>query len=108
MRIQIDIKPLSINRAFKGRRFKTKDYEDYEKEVLLLLPKCDKIKGEVAVYLEFYLKNAKRIDVDNLEKLLLDIIVKKGYIEDDRKIWILQARKFISKVDYIIIEITKI
>ena len=35
--MRINIKPLSINCAFQGRRFKTPKYKAYEAEVLLKL-----------------------------------------------------------------------
>ena len=41
--MKIEIKPLSINKCFQGRRFKTNDYKNYEKELLLKLPKLPKV-----------------------------------------------------------------
>jgi hypothetical protein len=35
---KIEIKPLSINKAWKGRRFKTKEHVNYCKRIELLLP----------------------------------------------------------------------
>ena len=52
-----NIKPLSINKAFQGRRFRTKDYKDYLDSLHLLGGKFDTIKGDVAVTIEWYLKN---------------------------------------------------
>ena len=34
----IDIKPLSVNKMWQGRRYKTYEYQKYEKEFLYLLP----------------------------------------------------------------------
>ena len=39
MHYKINIKPFSINKAFKGRRFKTNECNIFIKEVLFLLPK---------------------------------------------------------------------
>ena len=36
--IKVEIKPLSVNAAWQGRRFKTEAYKKYEKEVLSALP----------------------------------------------------------------------
>ena len=83
--IKIPIKPLSINVAFQGRRFKTKKCKQYEHDVFIHLPN-NKIKGYVKITYEFYLRNFKMTDADNLVKVLQDCIVKKGIIEDDRKI----------------------
>ena len=38
----IDLKPLSVNDAWKGRRFKTDEYKTYIKHMLLLLPSSSK------------------------------------------------------------------
>ena len=32
------IKPLSVNEAWQGKRFKTNSYKSYEKDVMRLLP----------------------------------------------------------------------
>ena len=37
--VHIDIKPLSVNEAWQGRRFKSKKYEEYQNTLLWLLPK---------------------------------------------------------------------
>ena len=34
----LKIKPLSVNQVWQGKRFKTKTYKDYEKNVLAILP----------------------------------------------------------------------
>ncbi len=90
------IKPLSINKAWQGRRFKTKDYKNYERDLLYILQKQEMIKGEVAINIDFYFKYPKKCDIDNPVKCLVDILVKKGYIEDDRKIMKMDLRKFQS------------
>ena len=96
-----------MNRVWQGRRFKTKDYLDYEKELLYELPYQKIITGDVKVSIDFYLKSIKRPDIDNFAKPLLDILVKKKYIEDDRKIMDLRLRKFIGEPETILIMIEK-
>ena len=82
-----DTKPLSVNEAWQGRRFKTKKYEDYEKELFAVFGKAKKpIEGPVEIEYAFHLVNANRTDLDNLIKPLQDIIVKLGYLKDDRQI----------------------
>lgn len=107
METKIPIHALSINQAFQGRRFKTNLYKSYEREMLILLPKYKQIKGWVSVWYEFGLTNKSFgiSDVGNLEKLLSDIIVKRGYIEDDRKILDLHLRKVQSSYSYVKIKI---
>jgi len=81
---KIEIRPLSVNACWQGRRFKTPEYKAYEEEMLLRLPKEKMIKGNVEVYIVFFFKYPTKRDVDNCIKPILDIFVKKGYIEDDR------------------------
>lgn len=80
-------KPLSVNEAWRGKRFKTPKYLSYETEMLLLLPNKKKVSGYVEVVYRFGIpQRFDVIDVGNFEKLISDIIVKKGYIDDDSKI----------------------
>jgi len=110
MEVKISTQALSINRAFQGRRFKTNLYKTYEQIMLTLLPKQPIVKGWVEVWYEFGLtaKSFGISDVGNLEKLLSDILVKKGYIEDDRKILDLHLKKVLYSNYYIKIKICPI
>lgn len=98
MNFTLAIKPLSINKAFQGRRFKTKECKNYCKELAAILPK-ESIKGYVCIHYKFYLKNWKMTDGDNLVKVLTDEIVRKGIIEDDRKIMTYIIQKYPAKTD---------
>jgi Holliday junction resolvase RusA-like endonuclease len=94
--MRIEIKPLSVNKAWQGRRFKTKEYKDYQEEVLLLLPKiniCKKSKLKLDLVFGF---SNKMSDIDNPLKPILDILQKK-YGFDDRNIYELSVRKEIVK-----------
>lgn len=106
--MRIQIKPLSVNRCWQGKRFKTNEYKSYEEELLWLLKGNKKKSGFVKVEYKIYLKNYKMSDVGNIEKPLTDIIVKAGLIDDDRFIKKMVLEKFDSEVDYIEIKITKI
>ena len=99
---------MSVNQIFQGRRFKTKEYKKWRKDGLLILPKKKMIEGDVMVELRFGVKYPKKLDVDNLCKGTLDLIVEKGYIEDDRKINLLVASKFKTEKEMIKIIIKKI
>ena len=105
--MRIDIKPLSVNACWQGRRYKTPEYKDFEEECLLLLRNKKMIKGPVVVYYNCYIKNYSRSDVGNFEKPLSDIITKAGLIEDDRFIKKIVMEKFKSKEEYIDIIIEK-
>jgi len=51
--MQIKINPLSVNSAWKGRRFKTDEYKKYESDVLFLLPKME-IAKDCKIHLHLY------------------------------------------------------
>lgn len=105
IQIKVDIKPISINAAFQGKRFKTKQCKDYEKDLWVLLPKKPMVKGEVEVWFDFFLINFSKTDLSNLVKVTEDILVKKGYIEDDRKIVRMHLSKVKSKKDIMTVTI---
>lgn len=100
------MKPLSNNRMWQGRRFKTKDYLAYEEEVGWLLPRHKQVKGFVYIEYDFFLKNFGLRDVDNMIKPLQDILVKNGLIEDDRFIISFKATKWKAKKDSVMVHIT--
>lgn len=80
----IPITPMSINKAFKGRRFKTPMYKKYSKALPLLLPKNYYIpKGKLEIVFHFYFKS-KASDWDNCIKCAQDLICKKYGINDNR------------------------
>lgn len=82
------VKPLSMNRAYRGIRYKTKDYLDYIEDMMILLPKHKTLEIDQPLYLKVRITLPKamffRSDVDNFIKPLLDILVKKEYLVDDR------------------------
>lgn len=80
----IFIKPLSVNRAFQGRRFRTPEYNAYEKHVLLLLPNIELPEPPFKIYFEFGLSNIQA-DLDNPTKPFLDILQKR-YCFNDRHV----------------------
>ena len=88
----IAIKPLSVNQAWQGRRFKTPAYLAFEKALLLLLPQEIAIpEGDLAVMYEFGL-SSKQADWDNPVKPFQDVLQKK-YGFDDRRIVEATVRK---------------
>lgn len=100
-----NIKPLSINKAFQGRRFKTKDYKDYERSLHALGGNFERITGDVEVTFEWYLKNDKMTDIDNPTKCAMDYLTKAGAWEDDRKVRALHIYKYHSDTDYFKVKI---
>jgi Holliday junction resolvase RusA-like endonuclease len=80
MNIKLYIKPLSVNAAWKGRRFKTDKYNRYEKEVLAMLPDYE-IKAFRGLVLTFGFSNVQS-DIDNPTKLIIDILQKRYGVND--------------------------
>lgn len=93
---KLNEKPLSINEAWQGKRFKTPIYKSYEETILLTMPKC-KIDVEQMLRIEFFFGfSNKASDLDNPVKLLLDIAQKK-YGFNDKNVFELNVRKCIVK-----------
>ena len=91
---KINIKPLSVNKVWQGKRFKTKHYKLYERELFYLLPN-DSFKGDLKIDILFGF-SSKLSDIDNPLKPFLDVLVKK-YNFDDRQIFELNVKKEIVK-----------
>jgi hypothetical protein len=79
------IKPLSVNDAWQGRRFKTNEYKVYERAVFYNLPKVKIPKPPYLIHYEFGFSNAGS-DYDNALKPLQDILQKR-YKFNDNDIW---------------------
>ena len=93
---KLNQKPLSVNEAWQGKRFKTPIYKIYEETILLTMPK-GKIDAEQMLRVEFFFGfSNKASDLDNPVKLLLDIAQKK-YGFNDKNIYELNVRKCIVK-----------
>lgn len=97
----LNIKPISINAAFQGRRFKTRVCNQYCHALSLMLPNKKVEADYYEIHFKFYLKNFAMTDEDNLVKLLQDCIVAKGIIKDDRRIVKHILEKFPSTFDRI-------
>jgi Holliday junction resolvase RusA-like endonuclease len=80
MKTRIPIKPLSANRAFRGRRFMTDEYKKFQRDMLLLLPNV-RLESISEVHLHFGF-SSKLSDLDNATKQTIDCIVKKYGIDD--------------------------
>ena len=94
--IEIKISPLSVNKAWKGRRYKTDHYKDFERSLMALLPKNFKIpNNHVKISFVFGFAN-KLSDIDNPLKLVLDILQKK-YGFNDRDVYELSVKKEVVK-----------
>ena len=104
----IKIIPLSINKCWQGKRFKTKVYKSYETELLLKLKNIKISSGKLKLIITFGFSN-KLSDIDNGLKPFIDILQKK-YKFNDRMIYELIVIKEIVKkgeefIEWEIIEI---
>jgi Holliday junction resolvase RusA-like endonuclease len=93
-KIEIKIKALSVNRAWQGKRFKTRSYKDFEQRLLWLLKGNKRVAGKYILNIDFYFKNDKITDLSNCLKTTEDIIVKAGLVDDDRFCREIHLRKF--------------
>jgi len=105
--MKIHIKPLSTNKLFKGRRFRTPEYDVYE---YLILQAITGWKPQIYDKMTFILQvglSSKNADLDNCIKAFVDILQKK-YLFNDSKIYRIEAQKEIVKkgAEYIDVEIT--
>jgi Holliday junction resolvase RusA-like endonuclease len=88
---RLNIKPLSVNQVWQGKRFKTKAYKDYEKELMLRLKPMKIGEGRLSLSV-FVGLSSKNADADNVLKPLIDILQKK-YGFNDRQIYRLTVEK---------------
>ncbi len=80
---KIKVKPLSVNDAWKGQRFKTDEYKIYEQICMLLLPKFTAPGGKLCLYLCFGMSSSSS-DWDNPIKPFQDVMQKRYGFNDNR------------------------
>jgi Holliday junction resolvase RusA-like endonuclease len=87
------VKPLSVNEAWQGRKFKTDKYKKYEEVLLMMLPNIniDFDKQPLELFIEVGFSN-KASDIDNVIKPFVDILQKK-YEFNDKYIYRLLVEK---------------
>jgi len=97
MNYTLQIKPLSVNECFKGKRYRTIKYDVFIRNCLLMLPKTILIpdQNNIKLAIEFGF-SSKASDIDNCCKSFIDCLVKK-YKVDDRYIQELHVFKSIVK-----------
>lgn len=92
---KVDIKPLTVNQAWQGRRFKTPKYNKYIADMMMILPPLTVPDGNLTLDVTFGL-SSKLSDIDNPLKCFIDCLQKK-YGFDDRRIFKLIVEKDIVK-----------
>lgn len=91
----LNIKPLSVNQAWKGRRFKTKAYDKYIRDICMILQPLKVPDGKLDLKIVFGL-SSRAADIDNPLKCFIDCLQKK-YGFDDKMIYRLIVDKVIVK-----------
>ena len=95
--MKIKIKPLSVNQAWKGRRYKTNFYNTYERELLLKLPNkytAPEGKKHLDIVVGF---SSQLSDVDNMLKPFIAILQKKYKFNDKDIFKITIEKKLVAK-----------
>ncbi len=105
-RFKLDgVKALSVNKVWQGRRFKTKDYKDYEKMMFALLPPMQMPPAPYTLKLEIGFSNDAS-DVDNANKPFQDILAKHYHFNDKNIYRVVLDKYLVAKgQEYIIFEI---
>lgn len=90
---RIEVKPMSVNAAWEGRRVKTDEYKAYEQGVLSMLLENNIPEPPYRITLIFGVSNPAS-DIDNPVKLFIDILQKK-YKFNDKEIYEMLVKKVI-------------
>lgn len=91
MMYKIQIKPLSLNSAYRGRRFETPELKAYKTLLALILPRIKVPKGKLEIWYEFGV-SSKNADGDNLHKCVTDAIATQ-YGFNDKMIYEWHGKK---------------
>jgi Holliday junction resolvase RusA-like endonuclease len=89
--VHLDVKPLSLNNAYRGRRFKTSELEQFKKDIGRLLPRLEIPAGPLSVTYTFGV-SSKAADGDNLIKAFQDCL-GECYGFNDKRIYEWHVRK---------------
>lgn len=93
---RLNIKPLSVNEAYRGRRYSTSEHTTFKRLVGYSLKPLDIPKGKLEVYFEFGFSSAGS-DVDNAVKSILDCLQKKYGFNDNRVYKIISEKVIVPK-----------
>lgn len=94
--MKINIKPLSVNALWKGKRFKTNLYSVYEQELFYKLPKLEFDKEAFYKLSVTFGLSSRNSDLSNCVKAFEDVLQKKYGINDNR-IYEIHLKKDIVK-----------
>jgi Holliday junction resolvase RusA-like endonuclease len=93
--VRLNIKPLSLNNAYRGRRFKTPELEQFKRDIMRLLPPDPMWPatghGKLSVRYVFGV-SSKNSDGDNLIKVFQDALAD-CYGFNDKRIYEWHVKK---------------
>lgn len=81
--MKLDIKPLSVNEAYNGRRTRSKAYNSYKRSVLLMLPAIKIPDGNLSISIKWGF-SSHGSDIDNPCKPFIDCLQAKYQFNDNR------------------------
>lgn len=85
LNIELKTKALSVNALYRGRRFRTKKYDEYEQEVWFQLPKANiEVNKGDKLKISYWFGISKLSDLTNCLKGIEDIISKKYGFNDNQ------------------------
>lgn len=87
----LSIKGLSLNHAYRGRRFITPELKQFKRDMMLILPKMSIPVGKLQVVYRFGV-SSKNSDADNLVKTCQDSLAE-CYGFNDKKIYHITVEK---------------
>jgi len=103
-KIHQSVAPLSVNKCWQGKRFKTPEYKAYETKLLYTLPPLTMPAAPYRFYYEFGMSNPLS-DWDNPVKPLQDILQKKYKFNDKdiheatvRKVKVAKGQEYFSVI----------
>ena len=79
--MRLDIKPMSVNEAWKGKIYKSIKYKRYVNDICSILRPCNIPGGHLEIYLKFGF-SSKASDFDNPVKPFVDCLQKKYGFND--------------------------
>lgn len=94
--IRIDIKPLSMNKAYLWKKIKSAAYRNYEKDMLEMLPNWHIWNSNLELYIKVWY-SSRWSDIDNCLKPFIDILQKKYNFNDNRIYRLIVEKNIVKK-----------
>lgn len=106
--MKLSIKPMSVNQAWQGRRYKSKQYIKYAQDINMLLRPMEVPEGYLEIYLKFGFSN-KASDFDNPVKPFVDCLqAKYGFNDKMIKRAVIEVEHVMKGEEFIEFEIKEL